>query len=236
MDQAERAPFAGAMIGDTGTEAAMISPMGGNGVMLAQAAYEPPPLPAGPRLSWAFLESPYTVMVVVLAGGLIAFGVLNRRGRGGAGLAWLAAALAAAGGLWLVARLVVTPREEVGRATETLVRAAAGVDVAELSGLLHPDAEAGAPTVGTISGRGNVLGAVQRVLGEQMPVENAAVLWKRASVEGDRAISQAKVRVREQRYGTLTLSWWQIEWERSGGTWRARTIEALHLPGVRSRE
>jgi hypothetical protein len=236
MDQAEGAPFAGAMIGDTGTEAAMIRPMGGNGVMLAQAAYEPPPLPAGSRLSWAFLESPYTVMVVVLAGGLVAFAVQNRRGKSGAGLALLAGALSAAGGLWLLARLVVTPREEVGRATEALVQAAADVDMDALSGLLHPDVEAGAPTVGTISGRGNVLGTVQRVLWEQIPVESAAVLWKRASVEGDRATSQAKVRVRDQKYGSLTLSWWQIDWERSGDAWQARTIEALHLPGVSSRE
>lgn len=189
----------------------------------------PPPLPAGPVWERLLFENPLPLVLVLIAGGVIAFYIFKRKGQSGRGLGAAGVLLALAAGDWLMARQVVTVREEVKAAAAALVDAAAKADTVRLDGLLDENAVAYTSETPNGMGRDRILAEVRRRLGEEYPVKRYAIEESQAVVDGPGvARAQLKVYVEVERMGSLA-SWWALDLKRDGsGKWRTAAIRPLH--------
>ncbi|MEO1007718.1 MAG: hypothetical protein AAFX79_04080 [Planctomycetota bacterium] len=198
------------------------------------------PLPSGPLLSRFVLEQPLLPAIALL---LVAIGVLlvqNRTGRLGARSLWALAPVALAGGVLAAGSLVQTERELLRERTRELIGAAADADTDRLRGLLAEDVSlevsgAIARVLQRVSGREDMLSAVDARLERQYPIEDWSVYNLQASLDGP-GVARTQLRVRVEIRGSLAHgSIWRLHWERDGdGPWRCFELEPMWIQGVGS--
>lgn len=191
---------------------------------------DPPPLPEPPMLPVLLFEQPWLLLAAVLVVALVGSMWQRRAGSVKGAFAWLAGGLIACGMLYLTARVVVTERERVALATNELVGATAGVSVPRLQALLDDGvrltyfrASGGLDKAGTIA-------AVQRELGQTYKVKDWMVQELQVAADGeDRMKTQVRVRVTPADWNFPHISWWAIDWKKSGEAWRATSIRPLSI-------
>jgi hypothetical protein len=199
-----------------------------------------PRLPDPPLFAHYVLENPWPLTIGLALVGIVAMLVLKRRGMPAEGtralgLAFLLAAIVAGLGA-----AITTQRETLRSRTRELVDLTAEAKTTDLRDLLTEQARVGAFMVhfGGVRGREEVLGAVRRYLGEQIPLESHEIGPVQATIDGPNiARTQVRVWVKprkdEQKYGVATGAWFRIEWRRDGaGPWRASTISIMQIDGA----
>ncbi len=195
------------------------------------------PLPARPFLSHLFLENPMPLVGVCVAGAIVAFFVLNARGR--AALAVIVGLVLAtlAGGFYSIAAAVRTDHEALDEQSARLVDAAATLDFAALRDVLSPEARIESTIaqseIPLAKGREAIVDAVRSTLGGTYSVKEHATLEVQATLDGPQ-VGRTQVRVRVTPSGGMyevpMFSWWRIDWRRGGdGEWHAVVIEPLAI-------
>lgn len=201
----------------------------------------PAPLPRGPLWERLLLEDPLGLVAGLVLGAVVAFVVLNRRGRARSGAAAAGGLLVLAAGAWLAAHLVETPREAMTRQTVALVGAAAKVNAAALDRLLADDARLysrfgfPAPRVPTAGlAKAEIIRQVRASLGEDWPIREHSIREVQASLDSPTSgRSQVLVQATGDRFNFPFPSWWLIHWRKdAAGGWRAVSIEPLEIPGI----
>lgn len=205
-------------------------------VVLAQFDLDPgasvAPLPSAPLLERFVLENPWPAAILLVLLGIAALVIFNARAKLKPGLISAGVLFVLAGGAYLTSVLVTTPREQMKQATRELVGATARVDLVELERLLSEDLSVRVPRLSRSAGKSETINAVESILGSQYRVREHAILEMQATLDGPR-LGRTQVRVRVgSDYGFLP-SWWRVDWELGpDGTWSARRVEALWIPGV----
>lgn len=191
-----------------------------------------PPLPSSPLIERILLDNPWPTVVAMLLVGVVGFLILNQRGRAKHGLVVFGAALVAAAGAFVCAMVVETDREAMKRRSRELIGAVARVEVESLEELLDGDMELNVTQVGRGVGKEQTIASVRRYLGSVYPVREHTILELQSTLDGPR-LGRTQVRVRVTSDVGVLPSWWRVDWLRdTDGTWRARRIEALWIPGV----
>lgn len=195
-----------------------------------------PPLPKPPALESLLLESPTLLIVALAAVALAAFFGFRAQGQSSRGSLIAGIALVLAGALFLLSRMVTTPREKMATQTRELVRAAAEVDIPALNELMVPDARLITGRFRVIAGmdgasREQIIAGVEERIGGRYRVDEWAVLKLQATQDGP-AVGRTQTQVRVNA-GGLNFSWWKIDWRlQEDGQWRVVGIEPLFISGV----
>jgi len=177
------------------------------------------------------LENPWPGVVVLGLAAIVVLLVLNQRGQPRRGLAIAAALIAAAAGVWMTARAVVTPREHLRGQTATLVRAVLRGDGPGMARILEPQAVAYFPEA---PDGVRILDWVPRNLTDMYRIREWAILDEQASIDGPNvARTQFHVRVSADDYGLPYLGWVRFNWRQDSDGWRVKSVEeiARGLPG-----
>jgi ketosteroid isomerase-like protein len=201
---------------------------------LATLAQRSPPSPAPeplpePRFERMFLESPTLPTVILAVAAIAILLAFNARGQLKKGLVIAALLAALAAGLWALALGITTDRQHVKAATESLVRAVAEVDAAELDRLMAPDcllyhvyAPRGVPKSAAIAD-------VQQYMRGILAVREHRILDNQAVLDGPNlARSQVNVRATLETWGVPQSGWFLLHWRRADdGQWRVFEIRPL---------
>ncbi len=209
--------------------------------MAAPRLRELPPTPMMQRL---VLESPWAIAGLLLVLGAASFLLLNARRRARHGLLAGGVCVALASCVVLVATLVTTKREELVRDTESLFDALARADAGRVERLLGPAATAGAPgALRKDLTRDELLDLVRdardargeyRVAGDRIGVQDYRIREVRAAL-ASHTIGRSQINVViTPTSGTITPTWWELDWDRIDGRWRLRRIDLVWVAGVRS--
>lgn len=190
----------------------------------------PTPLNEPLGLSVLLFEQPWVFMVAALAIGLIASCWLKRQGSAGKGLAILAGSAVLAGLLFLVAKLVVTDRERVELGTRELLRTTATVDSDGLTKLLDPEAKLYYFKSPAGLDREGIIGAVKSDLGQKYRIKDWGIQELQiAPLSQDSMATQMRVRVTPEAWNFPHVSWWSVEWKKTGDEWRVINIRPLAI-------
>lgn len=200
------------------------------------------PLPEPGFFGTIFDGQPWLVSAVILLAGIAAWVVLRNQNQPRRAGAAVLAALAIAAVLNIAARLIVTDRERLSQATLELVRATAKADTAQLGDMLAPDVVTivsqslpGVPIPSDGMGKDALLELVSAMLGRQYTLKEYGVLDTQVQITGPAAArTQVRVRATPEFSGMPVLSWWRIDWRKSGEEWKAVLIEPLEIGGVKS--
>ena len=191
----------------------------------------PAPLPDGPWVVRMLLEESGWPAAFLALLGLCVFLVLNHRGDPRA-YRVLGLGLLVACALWGLGRAIETTREVLARRTRALVAGVAKADAAVIRDMLAPSATLVGRLPGSPLDREGLMDRVQVAMAAQYSLSGWAVLEVQAHESGQgRAQTMCLVRA-EPRGGGINFSWWLIDWERTGETWRATRIEPLAIQGM----
>ncbi|MGH7244709.1 MAG: DUF4440 domain-containing protein [Phycisphaerales bacterium] len=195
---------------------------------LLQLPDAPPPLVEPLGLSVLLFEQPWIFMVLALVAGFIGSWWFKRKGRAGAGLAALGCGFALAGVLFLVAKLVVTDRERVALGMRELLRMTARVDADGLKKLLDPEAKLYYFKSPGGLDRDGIIGAVRSDLGQTYRIKDWGIQELQiARLSEGVMTTQMRVRVTPEAWNIPHVSWWSVEWKKSGDEWRVINIQPL---------
>jgi len=190
----------------------------------------PPPLNEPLGLGVLLFEQPWIFMVLALAAGLVASWWFKRRGSAGKGLAILAGSAAFAGLLFLAAKLVVTDRERVAVGMRELLRTTATVDTDGLTKLLDPQARLYYFKSPAGLDRDGIIGAVKSDLGQMYRIKDWGIQELQiAPLSEGTMTTQMRVRVTPEAWNFPHVSWWSVEWRKTGGEWRVINIRPLAI-------
>ncbi len=190
----------------------------------------PPPLNEPLGLSVLLFEQPWIFMVLALAAGLVASWWFKRRGSAGKGLALLAGSAAFAGLLFLAAKLVVTDRERVSVGMRELLRTTATVDTDGLTKLLDPQARLYYFKSPAGLDRDGIIGAVKSDLGQMYRIKDWGIQELQiAPLSEGTMTTQMRVRVTPEAWNFPHVSWWSVEWKKTGDEWRVIKIQPLGI-------
>lgn len=202
-----------------------------------------PRLPAPPVIAHYLCESPWLLMLALLASGIIAFIVLNGRAKLTLGLATLAASALLAGAVWALNAAITTEREVLSTRTRELINATATVQLSALRSALSDSVRVTLAGVPFRSGKQAVLDDVVRVLSKQYPVSSVEIVEVQATIDGPN-VARTQVRVRAKpsaaMYDAPIGSWWRIDWRRDlssdgkgdgtgDGEWRVVGLDMLQI-------
>ncbi|MEX2218484.1 MAG: hypothetical protein WD749_06945 [Phycisphaerales bacterium] len=209
---------------------------------VAQLPHSNPPAPLArpPVLERLFLEQPLPLMAGLMVAGIVALVVLNRQGRPAAGTIVVGAAAMVAGAVWLLARVVETPREAMTAAVVALVDATARLDEPGMDRHMAPALRfyssygSPGPAVPEAGIDKSALIVLARDKLREYPIREHAVQEVQAVLDGP-GVGRTQVRVRVvAEVGPLTFphtSWWIVRWRREqDGVWRAHSIEPVDIP------
>lgn len=184
-----------------------------------------------PALERYTLESPWLLMGVLALAGFVAFWVFNTRGKLRIGFAAAAIGLALAGGVFALASMVTTPREEIMHATRELVRTVVDNDKPGARLLLDDTLRFDVPRVTNELDRESVLTQIDRAH-DIVEMRGHRVLAVRADTRGPE-IGRSLVEIWLETSGAPPRTTWQIDWARlPDGRWVATRIEAVNIPGI----
>ncbi|MBN8596857.1 MAG: nuclear transport factor 2 family protein [Planctomycetes bacterium] len=190
----------------------------------------PPPLSEPLGLGILLFEQPWIFMIVAFTLGLLASVWFRRRGERGKGLALLAGCAGLAALLFLAARLVVTDRERVAANMHELLRATATVNDASLGRLLDPEARLFYFKSPAGLERAGILAAVRSELGQAYRVKDWGIQELQLAPAGDNVMqTQMRVRVTPEAWNFPHVSWWSVEWKKTGDEWRVINIRPLAI-------
>lgn len=203
--------------------------------VLAQFNFEEakiPPLPSPPPIAHFLLENPIPGVVLLILIAIVAFLVLNARGKVKPALLLAALLVTLAGVLFAVASVVQTDRETISARTRELVAVVAAVNRPGMEEILADGLVTRATRVPRDATKDQVIAIVESELGVKYQASSHEFLDLQAAMYGPRVgRTQARVRVSSD-YGGIP-SWWRIDWQLDDdGRWRASRIEALWIPGV----
>lgn len=205
--------------------------------MLGQ--FQAPPLPSPPLIESLLFESPWPVVIGLVAAAFIAVVVGNQRAKLAAGLGTGLALLGLGVGVWMTASVVETTRETLQRGTRLLVQAVDQGDGTEAGRYM-------ADTVRTRRYPGDrdwertefetLIGTAARA-----GIDELEITALQAHLDGSQ-VGRTQVRVRARSQNGVTMpSWWLLHWQNPDGNadnplggWRIVTIEAVAVPGVLS--
>jgi hypothetical protein len=209
----------------------LIAQIAASGTVAFFGGPPPAPLPDGPFWERWLLEEPLWTAVALAVGGVVVFMILNRAGQARQGLIAAGAGLVLAAGVFVLASLVTTDREQLRNATGALVTAVAKADAAAAGELLAPEVRLRPPAVvGRASmGRDQILAFVGNEMRGTYRIENYRVLQTQAALGGPTAgVTQTYVRVSPEQTRAPTFSWWRLAWRKgSDGRWLVTDIEPI---------
>jgi hypothetical protein len=135
-----------------------------------------------------------------------------------------------AGLLFLVAKLVVTDRERVELGTRELLRTTATVDSDGLTKLLDPEAKLYYFKSPAGLDREGIIGAVKSDLGQKYRIKDWGIQELQiAPLSQDSMATQMRVRVTPEAWNFPHVSWWSVEWKKTGDEWRVINIRPLAI-------
>lgn len=200
-------------------------------------------LPSPPLMERFLFESPWALAGLLVVLGVAAFVYLNARRRARQGLLAGGACIALGVGVLLVAGIVTTKREELLRESRVLFDALAKADARTVERLLGPAASAGA--AGALRNdltRQELLDLVRdaqdaggeyRVAGERIGVQDYRIREVRGALVSD-TIGRSQINVViTPTNGTITPTWWEMDWDWIDGAWRLRRLDLVWVAGVR---
>lgn len=212
------------------------------GLTLAQQGFAfidppaPPPLPRPPALAHYLLENPYPAMVLLSIAGVIAWRALSGAGRGRHAMIAAAACFLGAIAIFLAARSVETPREQLVRSTADLVASTARADVASMEPILAEQVSLFRPGGGPGIDKQEILSRVRETIGRQYRIKEWAILETQAMTDsGVSGVTQVRLRVTLEAAGIPNISWWKLDWRKAAdGRWQVLTIDPVSVtPEVR---
>jgi hypothetical protein len=217
---------------------------GGGGLSGAFALLDvpdPAPLAGSPVLQRVLFENPLPLTLILVALALVAYVVLNARGRFRQGLFAAGSLVVLAGVVWTLAATIHTDHERVRAAAQDLVRAIAAADARRVGELLADDARAfDIPMSGDFD-RDAILDAIPLFLGEGRvyQVREHRVLDTQSALDGpDSARVQIKVRVVPAQWSVPNQSWWALGLRRvetgAGDQWRVISLKPLAISGIQA--
>lgn len=185
-----------------------------------------PPLPSSPVVARYLFENPWPLVVVLVVACIGVLVAMNQRGRAKQGVAIAAGLALAAAGVWLTAKLVVTPREGLRKQTYRLIDAVIRVDAARAGQILEPEAVAYFREMPTGTA---IMPWISTNLSGQYRVREWAVLEEQATIDGPNAArTQFHVRVTAEDYGLPYLGWVRFNWRKdASGAWRVKSVEEM---------
>lgn len=190
---------------------------------------EPAPLPGAPFLTGVLLESPWPMVLLLgITAGLVWI-LYSNRGQIRKARAGAAILLAAAVGVFLLARLVTTDREAVRQIARQLVRDVAAANVPGVRGALAQECELLLSATAPAMDANDILERVERDFSSRGPyrVKDYGILETQSATYPDGLASvQIKVRVTAESGGIL-LSWWRLDFRGEAGGWRVTRIRML---------
>lgn len=185
-----------------------------------------PPLPSPPALARYLLENPWPLAVTLALAAIVVFAVFNQRAELRRGLVFAGALLAAAAGVWVTGRTVITPREHLRQRTYELIGAVLRGESAGMARILEPEAVAYFPEA---PDGVRILDWVAPNLTGVYRVREWAVLEEQASIDGPNvARTQFRVRVSDENHGLPYLGWVRFNWRQDpSGAWRVKSVEEV---------
>lgn len=190
----------------------------------------PPPLAEPLGLSVLLFEQPWIFMMIVLVAGIIASWWFKRRGNASKGLMILTGSVVVAGLLFVVAKLVVTDRERVGNGMRELLRATASVDSTGLGRLLDPQVKMYYFKSPAGLDRDGIIGAVKSDLGQTYRIKDWGIQELQIAPLSENVMTtQMRVRVTPEAWNFPHVSWWSVEWKKTGDEWRVINIRPLAI-------
>ncbi len=196
---------------------------------------QPPPidpLPQAPLFERFLFEQPVLPAVVLGLLAVVAFIAFSNTGKRKVGLAVALGLALAAGAIYTIAALVVTPRETLLERTEQFIGAAATADTAALARILSDDARLNStgdlariqPSIDAIQ---PILDRVDQVVGRQFSIDRWVIADRQATLDGpNTGRTLVRVGVDSPTFSRTHYSWWRLHWERSDdGQWRCFEIE-----------
>ncbi|MBX3388196.1 MAG: nuclear transport factor 2 family protein [Phycisphaeraceae bacterium] len=190
----------------------------------------PPPLAEPLGLGVLLFEQPWIFMATVLTVGFFLCLWFKRRGNTPKGLAILTGAAALAGLLFLVAKLVVTDHERVAEGMRELLRTTARVDTDGLAKLLAPQAKLYYFKSPAGLDREGILAAVRSDLGQTYRVKDWGIQELQIAPGAENTMhTQMRVRVTPEAGNFPHVSWWTIEWAKTGDEWKVTRIEPIAI-------
>lgn len=190
----------------------------------------PPPLSEPLGLSVLLFEQPWIFIALVLVSGLIASWWFKRSGNAPRGLLFLAGSAALACVLFMVATMVLTDRERIALGMRELLRTTAAVDTKSLTKLLDPQAKMHYFKSPAGLDRDGIIGAVKSDLGQMYRIKDWGIQELQiAPVNQDTMATQMRVRVTPEAWNFPHVSWWSVEWKKTGEEWRVINIRPLAI-------
>lgn len=190
-----------------------------------------PPLP----VDW-LLERPLPLLIVVVSVGVVATMILASRAEARRALIAVLVTLGVAGGLYALARLVVTERERVMLQTRALIDGVARADAASVDAVLGERVLLSTNGESVDRNRDWLLEVTAGLTGE---IERHSITPRGVSLD-DPMPNHARSRVSVSTTfssnarvpaGTIGSSW-ELSWKRdSDGRWRVTAIDCLSLAG-----
>ncbi len=196
----------------------------------------PPSLPAPPTLVHYTLENPWPVAALLVLVAAIVFSIYHQRGQPRKALGWALSAAALAGGLVVLGRFIVTPREAIADATRSLVSGVAQADTAALDSALGDPCTLYYFQAPDGLDRAGILAAVSRFFEKGSAYRLSG--WQIESLQthaGGATTGQAQVKVlaRPEQWNLPHHSWWRIDFRKGNdNVWRATAIMPLAVQGV----
>lgn len=189
-------------------------------------------LPSPPALERWFLEQPIPAVVAIALLGAVALFVLRERGQTRRGLTALAAALAVSAGLFVLATLVTTRREEVAQLTGVMIGHIERSDADAVGKMLaDPLMIASAGEQVDEFTRDSFLAVVRGFKG--FGVSDVTIRPRGAVLDGP-SVARTRATIRAAIAGDARpfYSTWEFTWRQSGNSpWRLARLECLTIYG-----
>jgi hypothetical protein len=203
----------------------------------ARSASDVARLADAPAFSHYLFESPWIPAIVCIGLGLVAFAVLNARGRAGVGALCALIGLVLAGGVVTLAASIKTDRERIVELSEDLFDWAARGDTASMAPLL--DDRVSVRVLGTqiAQDKAALLAAVEALRAGRWRVDADKTGAARAHAQLDSALagrSQVRTTIVSEATKLPTPTIWMLSWqrEREDQPWRLVGIESQFIAGL----
>ena len=191
----------------------------------------PAALPSPPFLEAAFLESPWTIVFVLLLSAVVAYFVLRLRAPRAAIAVVVACVLIAASAI-VLSGLVVTERERLVLHSRSLVQLVADADGDAAGGWLTEEVELVVLGQPANRRKADLVDRVNADMAGRYALKNhaAKVTSTQASID-DAGLARTRfhVAVTPQTTDAPLGSWWVLHWRKRGEQWRVARIEMAEL-------
>jgi hypothetical protein len=204
----------------------MSYPQAGQGL---GALADPDPLPPAPFLERFLLQDPIPTVIFLVIAAAIGWWLLQRAGKPRAAAVTGVACLLGAGGVYLLARLVVTEREALVARCAELVNNTIAMRSEAVEPLLRSDVIASVPQLNGEYNRAEIVKQIRENIPLRRGAKEANFKWATATLDGPNvARTQCRVQVQMPLYEAWMPTTWMIHWTRTDANapWQVRRIEA----------